>query len=302
MSSLRQYLIGEFMEDYEEGLMSRRDALRHIAAIVGSVTVATSILAACTPPAAEPAESPVPSPTTIVTPAAESAMDARNIEFTGQAGRLMGYLARPAGSGPFPGVLVCHENRGLTEHIRDVTRRVANAGYVGLAVDLLSREGGTEAVAPTNLSRILGNEADARFVQDFQDGMKYLQSQSYVRGDRIGMTGFCFGGGVTWLVATKTPELKAAVPYYGSSPDNIDDVQHIQAPVLGIYGELDNRINQDLPDTQAAMARYNKTFVWVIYPGARHAFHNDTGASYNEEAAKAAWTRTLEWFDRYLRA
>jgi carboxymethylenebutenolidase len=116
------------------------------------------------------------------------------------------------------------------------------------------------------------------------------------------MTGFCFGGGITWLVATKTPELKAAVPYYGSSPDNIDDVQHIQAPVLGIYGELDNRINQDLPDTQAAMARYNKTFVWVIYPGARHAFHNDTGASYNEEAAKAAWTRTLEWFDRYLRA
>jgi carboxymethylenebutenolidase len=233
----------------------------------------------------------------------ESTMEARQVEFAGQGATLKGYLVTPMGGGPFPAVLVCHENQGLTEHIRDVTRRLANAGYVGLAVDLLSREGGTESITDrARISGVLGNQAlVGQFVQDFQDGMRYLQSQTFVRGDRIGMTGFCFGGGVTWEVATKTSELRAAVPYYGSKPENLDDIKNIQAAVLAIYGELDTRINRDIPDLQASMAEHDKTFVWVIYPNARHAFHNDTGGSYNEEAAKQAWARTLE-YSIYLRA
>src|SRR5574341_882931 len=181
MSSLRQYLIEEFMEDYEQGMMSRREALRHIAAIVGSVALASSILAACTPPA-HPAAQQDPSPSAISTPITESTMEARQVEFAGQGATIKAYLTKPVGPGPFPAVLVCHENQGLTEHIKDVTRRLGNAGYVGLAGDLLSREGGTESIADrARISGVLGNAAlVGRFVQDFQDGMRYLQSQLFV--------------------------------------------------------------------------------------------------------------------------
>jgi carboxymethylenebutenolidase len=222
------------------------------------------------------------------------------VEFPGADGAtLLGYLARPPGDGPFAVVLVCHENRGLTEHIQDVTRRVAKAGYVGLAVDLLSRQGGSAAVGSDNVPGALGQSSPEQFVADFRSGWEYLQTQPFADTTRTGMVGFCFGGGVTWQVATHMPELRAAVPFYGPHPA-VEEVPNIQAAVLAIYGGLDTRINSGLPAIEAAMEANGKVFEPVVYEGADHAFHNDTGGRYVPEAAQDAWARTIAWFGEYL--
>jgi carboxymethylenebutenolidase len=221
------------------------------------------------------------------------------VQFPGQGATLLGYLAQPAGDGTYPVVLVCHENRGLTEHIKDVIRRLAKAGYIGLAVDLLSRQGGIAAFSSEDVPGALGNTPPEQFVQDFISAWRYLQGQSFADAARVGMVGFCFGGGVTWQVAVGMPELRAAVPFYGPHPA-VEDVPKIQAPVLAIYGGLDERINSGIPAIEEAMKQNNKVYEKVIYPNAGHAFHNDTGPRYNPEAAQDAWKRTLEWFGKYL--
>jgi carboxymethylenebutenolidase len=232
----------------------------------------------------------------------DPAVQAGPVEFPSQNGdgaTLMGYLARPSAEGAFPVVLVCHENRGLTEHIQDVTRRLGKAGYVGLAVDMLSRQGGSAAVGADNVPGALGSAPEGQFAQDFISGWQYLQGQPFARAEQAGMVGFCFGGGVTWEVATRMPELRAAVPFYGPPPAP-DELPNIQAAVLAIYGELDQRINQTIPAVEEAMLANGKIYEKVIYPGADHAFHNDTGSRYNPEAAQDAWSRTLAWFRQYL--
>jgi carboxymethylenebutenolidase len=231
----------------------------------------------------------------------DPAVMASAIEFPGGDVNLMGYLARPASEEPAPVILVCHENRGLTPHIQDVTRRFARAGYVGLAVDLLSRQGGSAAVGESGAPGVLGNMTPEQYVADFRSGWVYLQEQPFADADRVGMTGFCFGGGVTWQVATQMPELLAAVPFYGPHPLPAG-VPNINAAVLAIYGEQDTRINSGIPDIEAAMMENNKIYEMMIYPGADHAFHNDTGGRYNPEAAKDAWERTLAWFEQYVRS
>lgn len=235
----------------------------------------------------------------------DPAIEASDVEFDSGGETIMGYLARPSaassfGEGPLPVILVCHENRGLTEHIKDVTRRLAVAGYVGLAVDLLSRQGGTASMSSDDVPGALGTTSPDQFVQDFTSGWRYLQDQPFAKADRVGMVGFCFGGGVTWLMATRMPELLAAVPFYGPPPP-IEDVPNINAAVLAIYGERDDRINQTIPQIEAAMQENNKIYEKVIYPNADHAFHNDTGQRYNPQAARDAWRRTLEWFGRYVK-
>jgi carboxymethylenebutenolidase len=338
MNNFQHYLVEEFVEDYQEGRMSRRQALKLIASVVGNLVLANSVLAACAPPpqatsitspiaTMAPTDTPGVSPTSTPAPTAQPAdttspataapssptapisgtvspddpaIEAGPVEFPGQGATLLGYLARPKGDGPFPVVLVCHENRGLTEHIQDVTRRLAKAGYVALAVDLLSRQGGTDAVGSGNVPGALGNISPDQFVQDFLSGWQSLQGQPYAQAELVGMVGFCFGGGVTWLMATQMPELKAAVPFYGPHPA-VAEAPNINAAVLAIYGELDQRINQGIPAIEAAMQQNNKIYEKVIYPGADHAFHNDTGSRYNPEAARDAWARTLEWFGEYLK-
>jgi carboxymethylenebutenolidase len=334
---LVQYLVSEFVEDYQEGHMSRRDALKRIAGILGSVVLAENLLAACAPaatpaPAATtatkataaptsapvvstlpvpPTSAPAAAPTTATTASGgatgvtvrpdDPAMEAGPVQFQGQGAMILAYLARPKGNGPFPAVLVCHENRGLLEHIKDVARRAAKAGYVGLAVDLLSRQGGIDKISDAaQVPGLLANAPALQLVQDFRDGMLYLQSQAFVAQDRIGMVGFCFGGGITWRCATQIPELKAAVPFYGPNPP-LEDVPKIKAAVLAIYGELDTRITSGAAAIEGAMKQNGKTFEKIVYPQANHAFHNDTGASYNAPAAQDAWAKTLAWFDKYLK-
>lgn len=352
MNLFQRYLAEEFAEDYQEGRITRREALRLIASVTGSVVVASSILAACAPAgnetptgavipttggpavadptatgAATAASTATEAPTAAATEAAattaateevatpaggltpeavgtvsadDPAVEAREVTFAGEDGQeVMAYLATPAGDNQRPVVLVCHENRGLTTHIQDVTRRLAKAGYVALAVDLLSRNGGTAALGSDAIPGALGNTNPDQFVADFRAGWNYLKTEGIGVTDRVGMVGFCFGGGVTWRVATRMPELKAAVPFYGPPPP-VEDVPNIQAAVLAIYGGLDDRINQTIPAIEEAMKANNKVYEKMIYDGADHAFHNDTSTRYNAEAARDAWTRALAWFEQYL--
>jgi carboxymethylenebutenolidase len=235
-------------------------------------------------------------------PADDPAIVAGQARFPGGDGELIGYLARPAGDAPAPIVLICHENRGLTAHIEDVARRVAKAGYVGLAVDLLSREGGTPGIADADsIPGLLSGAPPERHVHDFQSGLDYLKAQPFAQADRAGMVGFCFGGGVTWLAAAGIPELRAAVPFYGP-PVPAEGVAAINAAVLAIYAERDARITGTAPAIATAMKQAGKTLKQVTYPGVDHAFHNDTGARYSHAAASEAWAETLAWFDQYLRA
>jgi carboxymethylenebutenolidase len=296
MNELQRYLVEEAVEDYEEGRLTRRQALRAIAGIAGAALAAQVLEARAQAKAAAPKAPPSTPPQ--VSPG-DPDLVAGVAEFPGAGARLDGYLARPARAGTFPVVLVCHENRGLTRHIEDVTRRLAKAGYVALAVDLLSREGGTDKHDFDAIPGILGKAPPARHVQDFRSGLAYARSQPAARGDRAGMVGFCFGGAVTWRVAAAVPELRAAVPFYGV-PVPEADVPAIGAAVLAIYAGRDDRINQNIPAIESAMAKNGKTFRKIVYPGVDHAFHNDSGARYNADAAKAAWGETLAWFGKYL--
>jgi len=332
MNLFQRYLADEFAEDYEEGRLSRREALKLIASVTGSLIIANSILASCAPPPEEmtatnaptdlppatdlptdtPAASDSPTADPVPTDSASSAsaygtvmpddpaISAGEIQIPTDDTNIIGYLARPSNEIVAPVILVCHENRGLTPHIEDVTRRFAKAGYVGLAVDLLSRQGGTVAVGSGGVPGALGNIEPSQFVEDFKSGWQYLQGQSFADATRVGMTGFCFGGGVTWQVAVHMPELLAAVPFYGPHPV-VSDVPNIRAAVLGMYGELDGRINGGIPAIEEAMKANNKIYEKMIYTNADHAFNNDTGTRYNPEAAKDAWERMLAWFEKYVR-
>jgi carboxymethylenebutenolidase len=230
----------------------------------------------------------------------DPAIIAGAVEFPASDTNITGYLARPSNEVIAPVILICHENRGLTSHIQDVARRFAKAGYVGLAVDLLSRQGGSAAVGEGSVPGALSNIDPTQFVEDFKSGWHYLGEQSYADADRVDMTGFCFGGGVTWQMAVNMPELLAAIPYYGPHP-LVSDVPKINAAVLGIYGELDSRINGGIPAIEEAMVVNGKIYEKMIYPNANHAFNNDTGSRYNPEAAQDAWARSLAWFERYVR-
>jgi carboxymethylenebutenolidase len=333
MNSFQRYLVDEFAEDYQERRLTRRDALKLIASVTGSLLVAESVLAACAPvseeeitatspatsepatsepatsePAATQPQATQPPQSTDASPTQPAAgtvppndpsVNAAPVEFPGEGATLMGYLARPSQDGGFPVILICHENRGLTPHIEDVTRRLAKAGYVALAVDLLSRQGGSTQVGQDNVPGALGSIDPAQFASDFKSGWTYLQAQPFADAARVGMVGFCFGGGVTWLMTVEMPELKAAVPFYGPPPPE-EDLPQIQAAVLAIYGELDDRITSTAEGIEAAMLANGKIFEKEIYAGADHAFHNDTGSRYHPEAAMAAWARTLDWFGRYV--
>lgn len=316
LDTFQKYLVEEFYDDYREGLLSRRTFIRRVAFITGSMaaTVAAMAAAGCQPielpaatepmPTATPAAQAAPAPTTepqspLSVAADDPDVQASEITFPSGADEIMGYLAQPAAEGVYPAILVCHENRGLTPHIQDVARRFAKAGYVALAIDLLSREGGTASRDRDEVPGLLTDAGPERHVGDFSAGFDYLQTLETVDGERIGMTGYCFGGGITWRAATALPGLKAAVPFYGPAPE-LDQVPNIQAAVFGVYAEQDERINAGIEPLEQALAEAGITYQITIYPGVNHAFHNDTGERYVEEQATQAWEDTLAWFAEYV--
>lgn len=213
-------------------------------------------------------------------------------------GNVRGYLVRPAkATGKVPAVLVVHENRGLNPYIEDVARRVAKAGFIALAPDGLSSVGGY----PGNDEK--GKELQAtvdpeKLMNDFFAAIDWLMKNDKTTG-KVGITGFCYGGGVSNAAAVAYPELAAAVPFYGRQP-KAEDVPKIKAPLLLHYGELDKGINEGWPAYEKALKASGKTYEAFIYAGCNHGFHNDSTPRYDEAAAKLAWDRTVAWFNKYL--
>ena len=217
---------------------------------------------------------------------------------------LGGYLTRPKGDVARPAVVVIHGREGINDQIRDVARRLAKAGYVALAPDLLSRPGGTSSLAKSEAA-IAGDRRldDETITKSLTGGIDYLKGQSFVGASKIGVVGFCWGGGKALLFTTRSKDLAASVIYYGSNPQNLEDVKNITAPVLGQYGGADERITSAVPQLEAAMKKYGKSFEYKIYPGAPHGFNSDMSPqNFREEAAKEAWGRTLEFFKKHLQS
>ncbi len=307
MNALQECLFVSSTDDYKHGFIGSRELLRQAELITGNYQAAVEILGSMGFSATElwardeapTAERPqAPSGVTIKPDDPEISLTSAT--YRGEAGTLSGYLARPRDTERHPGVIVIHENRGLTEHIKDVARRFAKAGYAALAPDLLSRIGGTEKFTDIDeLRSSLRTIPPEAFIADLDAALDYLQGLPCVHPDRLGVTGFCFGGGLTWRLLTKRQDLKAGVPFYGAAPP-AEDVPRIKAAVLAIYGELDERINASIPDLEKAISESGVGYEKLMYPGATHAFHNDTGANYHPEAAKDAWTRTLAHFAQHL--
>lgn len=213
-------------------------------------------------------------------------------------GSIQGYLARPAASGKYPAVLVVHENRGLNPYIEDVARRFATENFLAFAPDGLTSVGGYPG--DEDRGRELFPQVDrTKMLEDFVASAQWLKTHPDSTG-RVGVVGFCFGGGVANTLATRLPDLGAAVAFYGAPPPT-EDVPKIKAAVLVHHGEMDTRLAGTWPAYDAALTAAGVTHEGYIYPGAQHGFHNDTTARYDEAAAKLAWQRTLDWFNKYLR-
>ncbi|EQB4816217.1 TPA: YghX family hydrolase [Citrobacter amalonaticus] len=213
-------------------------------------------------------------------------------------GSVRGYLVKPANTtDKVSAVVVVHENRGLNPYIEDVARRVAKAGYIALAPDGLSSVGGY----PGNdeEGKVLQQKVDpTKLMNDFFAAVEFMKQHPDASG-KVGITGFCYGGGVSNAAAVAYPELACAVPFYGRQPAAAD-VPKIKAPILLHYAALDKNINEGWPAYEAALKANNKVYEAWIYPGVNHGFHNDSTPRYDEVAAELAWKRTLGWFDKYL--
>ncbi len=209
-----------------------------------------------------------------------------------------GYLVRPKKAvGKLPGVLVVHENRGLNPHIEDVTRRFALEGFVAFAPDALAPLGGYPG--EEDKARALFQTLDQPKVrEDMASAYAFLKARPECTG-RVGVVGFCYGGGISHLLATRLPDLGAAVPFYGNSPAP-DAAASVKAPLLVHLAEKDDRINAAWPAYEAALKAAGATVTAHVYPGTQHGFHNDTTPRYDEAAAKLAWQRTLEFFKARL--
>ena len=216
----------------------------------------------------------------------------------GTSGMMRGYLVQPTGEGPFPSVIIFHENRGLNPYVEDVARRAAVAGFLALAPDGLSPVGGYPG--NDDDGRTLQRGLDpAELSQDMINSARYLQAHELSTG-RLGATGFCWGGGMTNRLAVALGEgLSAGVPFYGAAPAT-EDVASIRAAMMIQYAETDERINAMWPDFEAAMQANDVDYRMHMYEGTNHGFHNNSTPRYNEEAADLAWSRTIDFFTEHL--
>jgi carboxymethylenebutenolidase len=299
---MQRYLAEEIAEDHADGLVSRREALRRLGLLGVSGAAAASLLAAIV---ADEARATMRAAMGTAAAGRQEAVDVetaarptREIVFAGPGGRrLMGAWA--AALRPRGGVLVIHENRGLNDSIRGVAGRLAASGYSALAIDLLSEEGGTASFADEfEAMAALGAVPASRFVADMKAGVTELRRR--LPGAKIAATGFCFGGGMVWLLLTsKESRLAAAVPFYGPFPEG-GSLAGARAAVLGIYAGLDSRVNATQPAARAALRDAGLRHAVVTFPGVDHAFFNPTGSRYNPAAAAAAYRRMLTWFGTYV--
>jgi carboxymethylenebutenolidase len=211
-----------------------------------------------------------------------------------------GFLAKPREAGRYPGVIVIHEIWGLVDHIKDVASRLAREGYVALAVDLFEEKTVTKLEEGHAVREKFTEE---KILGDLNGAFNYLKTLSYVNQNRIGSVGFCMGGGLSLLLACHNRELAAPVIFYGRNPSPIDLVRNLECPILGNYAGADFAITgSDINLLEQTLTKYGKEFDIKVYPGAPHAFFNDTRESYRPDAAKDAWERTLKFFNKQLKA
>jgi carboxymethylenebutenolidase len=214
-------------------------------------------------------------------------------------GSIKGYLVHPAGgAGKYPAVLVVHENRGLNPYIEDVARRLGTSGFMALAPDGLTSVGGYPGDDERG-GQLFGQVDRAKMTEDFVAAAQWLKARPDCTG-KLGVVGFCYGGGIANTLAVRMPDLSAAVPFYGGAPAAAD-VPKIKAAVLAHHGELDTRLAASWPAYDAALTAAGVPHEGYIYPKANHGFHNDTTPRYDEQAAKLAWQRTIDWFNKYLK-
>jgi carboxymethylenebutenolidase len=219
---------------------------------------------------------------------------------TSGSGKTRGYLARPAkGDAKLPGVLVVHENRGLNPHIEDIARRLALDNFVAFAPDALAPLGGYPAGGEDEARALFQKLDQTKTREDMVAAATYLKGRPDCTG-RIGVVGFCYGGGIANMLATRMPDLLAAVPFYGGQAPAAD-VPKIKAALLIQYAENDERINAGWPAYETALKAAGVKYTAHIYPGTQHGFNNDTTPRYDEAAAKLAWQRTVEFFNKTLR-
>src|SRR5438094_3082599 len=324
LNETQRYFIDEHIEDHREGLISRRELFRRVTLIAGSAALASTILAACDlrpkPAATSPTPSASGSPALVAqpfaTPPAATTTDGVTVkendpritvskpEVKGADGAdLQAYMAKANASGRVPGVVVIHENRGQTEHIRDVVRRVATAGFVGVNIDLAARDGGASKLTDqAAYNAALGKRSTADKLSDHDATIAYLLP---LTSGAVGAVGFCFGGGEVWNILSGAPPaaLKAAVPFYGPQPSNYTELAKVKTAVFAVYAEQDTRISGTAPQMEEQLKKAGVPYQITVYPGVNHAFHNDTNAAgdrYNAAQAQKAWVATIEWFRRYL--
>jgi carboxymethylenebutenolidase len=285
---MRQEII-DLYDDYTHERIGRRVFMDRLAVLAGGTAAASAVLPMLKNNYAKAA---------IVAPDDER-ITAEEVTFPGAGGDVTGYLVRPAdASGPLPGVVVIHENRGLNPHIEDVARRVALEGFVAFAPDFLSPLGGTPE-DEDQAREMIGQLDRPQTVQNAVAAVAFLKDQDATT-DKVGVVGFCWGGAMTNQVAVNSADVAAAVPYYGSQPAS-EDVAKIQAPLLLQYAGLDDRINAGIPAYEEALQEAGVDYTIHIYEGANHAFNNDTNeARYDKAAADLAWSRTIEFFKQHL--
>ena len=282
--------ITSFYADYKQGRTSRRDFVRKLAIVAGSSAAALALI-----PILEANSMGAPSSIQ-----ADPDLMSEFIKYHGETGEVKGFLAWPKAGKKFPAVLIIHENRGLQPHIQDVTRRMAKEGFLALAPDALSPLGGTPEDDQAKAVTMIGQLDNDKTIKNFVAAVKYLKTHPLSTG-KVGCTGFCWGGGMTNQVAVNSPDLDAAVPYYGKQP-TAEQVAKIKAPIMAHYAGEDSFINPGIPAFEEALKKEKKEYQIFMYEGAQHAFNNDSNPErYNEKAAKLAWSRTIAFFKEKLK-
>ena len=276
-------------DDYSQGWTNRRDFFRKLVMLAGSTAAALALLPILEENNLKASVNLQDDPDLLT----------EFIKYPGETGDVRGFLAWPKAGKKFPAVIVIHENRGLVPHIQDVTRRMAKEGFLALAPDALSPLGGTPEDI-SNVGAMFKQLNGEQTTKNFVAAVKYLKTHPLSTG-KVGCTGFCWGGAMTNQVAVNSPDLNAAVPYYGRQPVE-EDVAKIKAPIMAHYAGNDAGINAGIPAFEEALKKYNKEYQIFMYEGVQHAFNNDSNPErYNEKAAKLAWQRTIAFFKEKLK-
>jgi len=281
--------IVDLYDEYTKGSIERREFLRKLSVLAGSVAAASALLPQLGRNHAM-AE---------VVAKDDPRLHTEYVEYPGETGEVRAHLARPKGDEKLPGVIVIHENRGLNPHTEDVARRVALEGFLAIAPDALSPLGGTPEDVDEARS-LMGKLDSEATVKNYVAAVKYLKTHPQSTG-KVGVMGFCWGGGIANQVAVNSPDLDAAVPFYGRQPAS-EDVSKIKASLLLHYAGLDERINAGIAAFEAALKEASVDYRMYMYEGAKHAFFNDTNADrYHKEAAQLAWERTIAFLKEKLK-